>query len=57
MRRHDMAKYIHRHLGDNGEGGRLDYFGELWPNEGCAQQCVRIGVDYKFRSSIEAIAL
>ena len=52
-----MAKHIHRHLGDNGEGGRLGYFGELRPNEGCAQQCVRIGVDYKFRRSIEAIAL
>ena len=52
-----MAKHIHRYLSDNGEGGRLNYFGELWPNEGCAQQRVRTGVDYKFRPTIEAIAL
>jgi len=56
MRRDNMAEDVHRYLGDNGEGGRLDQFGELWPDEGGAQQCVGIGVDDKFRPSIEAIA-
>jgi hypothetical protein len=36
MRRHDMAKHIHRYLSDNGEGGRLDYFGELCRADGFA---------------------
>ena len=57
MRCHDMAEHVHRYLGDNGEGRRLDQFGELWPDEGCAQQCVGIGVDDEFRPSIEAVAL
>ena len=37
-------------------GGRLGQLGELGPDEGCAEQGVRVGVDDQLRPAVEAVA-